>query len=107
MRVEREVVVAATPAAVWEAVFDGDQLAGWLVEPGEPVRQVRIEAVEAERYVRFQWWPDDGSGPRTEVDLDLAPVDGGTRVRVVETFVGAPPRRPLGFQLRARALVSA
>ena len=127
MRVERQVVVPVAPAEVWEAVVDGDRLAAWLggdadlrvdldLEPGatgtvteanEPTRQVRVDVVEPERRLRFQWWPEDGSGPLTEVELDLAEVGAGTRVRVIETFIApapyAPaPRRPLGFHLRAQ-----
>lgn len=147
VRVEREITLPAPPAEVWEAIVDGDLLGAWLgggrdldvdldVEPGatgmvvevdEPARHVRVETVDPQRRVRFHWWPEDGSGPLTEVDLGLTEVDGGTRLRVIETLVAPAPfgtapldasqldsstgplerRGRLGFQLEARVLVDA
>ncbi len=147
VRVEREITLPVPLAEVWEAIVDGDRLGAWLgggsdldvdldVEPGatgtvveadESARHVRVETVDPRRRVRFHWWPEDGSGPLTEVDLGLTEVDGGTCLRVIETVVAPAPfdtapldathfdsgadrperRGRLGFQLRARVLVDA
>lgn len=123
MRIERETVVPAPPAAAWDAIVDPSLLEAWLggdarldvdleVVPGAvgtvaeaegPVRRVRVDRVDPPRHLRFTWWPDDGSGPLTQVDLYLQEVDGGTRVRVFETYISPAPHRRLGFQLRARS----
>ena len=134
MRIEREVVLPAAPAEVWEAVTDEGRMGQWLggevdldvavdvapggsgivTGPGEPLWHMRVHTVEPGRRLGFEWWPDDGSGPLTEVELELTALDDGTLVRVVETFVAPPPLLPrdqdrprrLGFELRARVPVS-
>ncbi len=94
-RVQRDVVVPATPEQVWEVVT-GD---GWLADqvsldlrPGGDAsflangneRTGWVEEVREHERLAF-WWAADGE-PAGRVELTLEPVsDGCTRVVVVET----------------------
>jgi uncharacterized protein YndB with AHSA1/START domain len=93
-RIERELVVEATPEEVWEVVL-GD---GWLADevkldlrPGGEAtfrstaeqRAGWIEEVSHAHKLAF-WWAR-GDEPATRVELTLLPEDGATRVRVTET----------------------
>jgi uncharacterized protein YndB with AHSA1/START domain len=94
MQVEREVVFPASPSEVWEALTEPERLEEWFAteveldaQPGgegvfrwgdgDERHAVVREIVEEERLV-FDW--EDGY-----VVLELEEVDGGTRVRVLET----------------------
>ena len=111
MQVEREIVFPASPTEVWEALTEPDRLEEWFateveldVRPGgagvfrwgdgEERRAVVREVEEAERLVLD--WEDDG-----EVVLELEEVDGGTRLRVVETS----PEWSTALELHALAWV--
>ena len=113
MQVEREIVLPASPAEVWEALTDPERLEEWFateveLDPtpggegvfrwgdGEERHAVVREARPEERLVLD--WDDDG-----EVVLELEEVDGGTRVRVVETAAGWGT----ALELRALAWVAA
>src|SRR5690242_2564056 len=95
MRVEREIVVPEAPDEVWEALTEPERLEEWFATEveldarpggegvfrygdGEERRAVVREADPGERLVLD--WDDEGS-----VELELTEVDGGTRVRVVES----------------------
>jgi uncharacterized protein YndB with AHSA1/START domain len=95
MQIEREIVVPAAPDEVWEALTDPERLEEWFAndveldaqpggegvfrwDDGDERRAVVREAEPGERLVLD--WDDDG-----QVVLELDEVDGGTRVRVVET----------------------
>ena len=95
MQIEREIVVPASPAEVWEALTEPERLEEWFAteveldaQPGgegvfrwgdgDERRAVVREVDEAERLV-LDW--DDGG----EVVLELEEVDGGTRLHVIET----------------------
>ena len=95
MQIEREIVVPASPAEVWEALTEPVRLEEWFAteveldarpggagvfrwENGEERRAVVREAEPGERLVLD--WDDEG-----EVVLELEEVEGGTRVHVVET----------------------
>jgi uncharacterized protein YndB with AHSA1/START domain len=103
MQIEREIVVPAPPDEVWEALTEPDRLEEWFAteveldaQPGgegvfrwgdgEERRATVREAAECERLVLD--WSDGG-----EVVLELEEVDGGTRLRVVESTpeVGTAP----------------
>lgn len=95
--VRREVVLAAPPDEVWEALTEPERLAEWFAsdverEPdgatrfgwadGESRRAV-YEQVEEPRLLAFRW--SDEEGPETRVELTLVEVPEGTRLTVVES----------------------
>jgi uncharacterized protein YndB with AHSA1/START domain len=102
--IEREMDLAATPDAVWEALTDPDWLGSWLADAvelelwpggearfavGDSVRTGWVEEVTPPGDERGDgrlafWWAEDGE-PASRVELSLSPLDPGTRLRVVET----------------------
>jgi uncharacterized protein YndB with AHSA1/START domain len=123
-RIERELLVDASPDEVWEAVTRD----GWLADeveldlrPGgdaqfrsaDGVKSGWIEEISAPARLTF-WWAVDGE-PATRVELTLAPEakSSMTRLRVVETrplelldLVGLP-LRGIGGRTFGPALVAA
>ena len=112
MQVEREIVFPASPAEVWEALTEPGRLEEWFANEaeldaqpggegrfrwgdGEERRAVVREAEPEERLVLD--WEDEG-----EVVLELEEVEGGTRVRVVETS----PEWSTALELHALAWVA-
>jgi uncharacterized protein YndB with AHSA1/START domain len=97
-RVERDAVVEASPAEVWEALTDEDRLQEWIapeveldpVEGGDLLVRDRdgerpgtVETVEEEERFAFTW-ERPGQG-ESLVEFTIEAVPGGTRVTVVET----------------------
>jgi uncharacterized protein YndB with AHSA1/START domain len=95
MQIEREVVFPAPPDEVWEALTEPERLEEWFAndveldarpggegvfrwDDGEERHAVVRELEEARRIVLD--WDDDG-----QTTIELAEVDDGTRVHVVET----------------------
>jgi uncharacterized protein YndB with AHSA1/START domain len=93
-RIERELLLPATPETVWEAVT-GD---GWLADrvaldlrPGgeaefesaDGVRTGWVEDVSAPERLTF-WWSHDDE-PASRVELSIEPGGEHTRLRIVET----------------------
>jgi uncharacterized protein YndB with AHSA1/START domain len=82
--VEREIVVPATPEDAWRAVIGSDWLAQIDPVPGGEVEGDGgtgfVEEADAPRRLSF-WWGEDV----TRVEIELEPVEDGTRVRVVES----------------------
>jgi uncharacterized protein YndB with AHSA1/START domain len=125
--VEREVTVPASPAEVWLAVTQSDEVSAWFgadaqleVRPGGrgvfrwrdgTERHVVVEDVEPPRRLSFRWLPFQRTAagevitlPSTRVEIILDEVPGGTRVRVVEQpafSVGSTPARSAGPVLAA------
>jgi uncharacterized protein YndB with AHSA1/START domain len=108
MQVEREIVFPESPGELWEALTEAERLEEWFateveLDPrpggegvfrwgdGEVRRATVREASEQERLV-LDW--EDGGG---EVVLELVEVEGGTRLRVVETT----PEFGTALELRA------
>jgi uncharacterized protein YndB with AHSA1/START domain len=111
-RIERELVVDASPEAVWDAVT-GD---GWLADEvlldlrpggdasfrsGADSREGWVEEAAAPSRLAF-WWAADGE-PATRVELTIDEEHAGSRLRVVETrpldvldLVGMPLRYASG-----------
>jgi uncharacterized protein YndB with AHSA1/START domain len=102
--VERTVDLPAPPEEVWEAVTDAEQLSRWFADDveldarpggrgrfvdGDEARRARVDEVEPARRLAFRWWPEDGDGPVTRVELVLEPCPEGTRLVIVETPVVA------------------
>lgn len=93
-RVERELVVEATPQEVWEVVLGP----GWLAEEvelelrpggeatfrsGDEQRSGWVEEIVDTRKLAF-WWAR-GDEPASRVELTLRPEGATTRLRVTET----------------------
>ena len=73
MEVRREVVLDAPLEEVWDALTDPDRLEEWFAAP-----DVVVEEVEEWRRVAYEL-------EESRVAIELDEVEGGTRVRVVET----------------------
>jgi uncharacterized protein YndB with AHSA1/START domain len=101
----RSIEVPATPDEVWEQIVDGELAQEWMgvrVEPrrgGEvtvPGREVigTVEELAPGESITWTWREVDGDP--SQVTIDLEPVDGGTKVTVVERLLeyritGTPP----------------
>ena len=103
-RIERTVEIAHPPAKVWEALTTAGGLAAWFgdeatidLRPGGSAHmtwkhghtaEMRVERVEEPSVFGYTWHiyglPEDDPR-RTYVEFTLEPVDGGTRLTVVET----------------------
>ncbi len=102
--IARELMLAVSPDAVWEAVTDPTWLESWLADavslelcPGGEARfwidgRVRSGWVEevsppvadaAAGRLAF-WWAQDGE-PASRVELEITPTISGTLLRVSET----------------------
>jgi uncharacterized protein YndB with AHSA1/START domain len=109
VQVEREIVFPESPEEVWEALTEPERLEEWFATEveldarpggagvfrwgdGDERRATVREAAEQERLV-LDW--DDGG----EVVVELEQVDGGTRLRVVEST----PEFGTALELRALA----
>jgi uncharacterized protein YndB with AHSA1/START domain len=104
-RITRSVELDASTEDVWRALTEPALLGEWLdsdveldvrpggegviVEADGAVRRARVDEVQPARRLALQWWPEDGSGPSSTVELDLEPTPAGTRVVVTETLVPA------------------
>ena len=121
-RIERELVVEASPEEVWETITSP----GWLADEvrfelrpggdaafrsGEREKLGWVEDVCAPERLTF-WWSLDGE-PASRVELTLTDETEGTRLRVVESrpldvldLVGTPLQR-IGGRTFGPALVAA
>ena len=114
--IEREVVLPASPAEVWPAVSEAEDVSAWFgadaeldVRPGGrgvfrwpdgTERRAVIEDVDPGRRLVFRWLPFERTAegavvmvPSTRVEITLDEVPGGTRVRVVEQPAASPSDR--------------
>lgn len=105
-RITRTLELAAPAETVWRAITDPDQLGDWLgssveldlrpggdgtvVETDGVVRRARVDEVDPARRLAWQWWPADGTGSPSTVELELEPTEDGTRVVVTETLAPSP-----------------
>ncbi len=120
-RIEKAVVLRATPARVWRAVSDAKEFGTWfrvalqgafvegqvtrghITYPGYEHLQmeVLVERMVPERLLSFRWHPfaidpavDYSKEPTTLVEFRLEPVPEGTRLTVTESgFDRLPPGR--------------
>ena len=99
--VQRSVEVGASPDEVWELLVDDHERGGWFggeteleavpggngwfTDPDGTRRSAVVEEVAPGRRLAWTWWPDDESGDRSRVDIDLTPTPNGSRVSVTET----------------------
>ena len=110
-QIEREVLLSASPAEVWRALTDGDQVSEWFgaeVEmephrggrvhfrfPDGTKRGAVIETFETERLLVLRWLPFEQnaqgrtqSRPSTNVRFSLRPSDRETLLVVQEYVPG-------------------
>ena len=106
-RITRTVELDATAGEVWRAMTEPELLGDWLdsiveldvrpggegtiVDPDGAVRRARVDEVEPARRLALRWWPEDGTGPESTVELELEQTEQGTRVVVTETLVETAP----------------
>jgi uncharacterized protein YndB with AHSA1/START domain len=104
-RIRRTVELDAPAADVWRALTEpallGDWLgqeveldvrpggSGFIVEDDGAVRRAQVDEVDPLRRLALRWWPEDGDGPESTVELELEPTQSGTLLVVTETM-GAP-----------------
>jgi len=129
-RIERHVEIKAPVDAVWRALSDHEQFGRWfgvklegpfevgkasrgmITHPGyeHVVWEADVVAIEPPRRLAFAWHPygidpkvDYSVEPRTTVDFTLTPIDGGTRVTVVESGFDAIPehRRAEAYRMNS------
>ncbi len=98
MEIEREILLDAPPAEVWEALTDPGELEEWFANDVEfdldaggvfrwddgDVRHAVVEDVDAGRRLAIRWW-DPSRPEESEVTFTLEPVETGTRLVVTET----------------------
>jgi uncharacterized protein YndB with AHSA1/START domain len=100
--VRREVVLPVAPEELWPALTEPDRLAEWFApeveidaRPGggavfrweDGTRRAVVEEVDAPHRLSFRWaeLDSDGGAAPSRVEFSLEEVEGGTRLRVVET----------------------
>jgi uncharacterized protein YndB with AHSA1/START domain len=103
--VERAVELPAEPSEVWERIVTGDLAEEWMgvrVEPRPggsvtvPDRPVigTVEEVVPGKRITWSWREIDGEP--SQVTIEVAPIDGGSKVTIVERLLeyritGSPP----------------
>jgi len=128
-RIEKQIVLRATPARVWRALSNAREFGTWFgaeftddFAPGKEARgKVKyqgkeltmafvVERMEPERLLAFRWHPfavdptvDYSSEPMTRVELVLSAVPEGTRLTVTETGFDQIPiaRRAKAFEMNS------
>lgn len=103
--IERSIELPVEPDEVWERIVVGDLAEEWLgvrVDPRRggvvsvPGREMigTVEEVLAGETITWSWRPVDGDP--SQVTIEVAPIEGGSRVTVVERMLdyrieGSPP----------------
>jgi uncharacterized protein YndB with AHSA1/START domain len=130
-RIERTILLKAPRSRVWRAVSNAAEFGAWFgvdfkgkaFAAGKPIRgkitypgyehiemEVQIERLEPERVLSWRWHPaaidpavDYSDEPTTLVEFELAEVEGGTRLTVVESGLDKIPlaRRATVFRLNS------
>jgi uncharacterized protein YndB with AHSA1/START domain len=102
--IERDLVLPQPLERVWAALTDPKELGSWFpdrveldvrpggegtftfdTDDGDHVAAVTVEAIEPMTRFAFWWGEANGSEQRTLVDFTLEPVEGGTRLHLVES----------------------
>lgn len=105
LEITRSIDIAAAPAKVWAALTEQDLIAQWMGDSAEfdPVPggtgffgwsghgrfRVVVEQIEAPTLLVYRWArqtdTDPVRGNSTVVRFELSPIDGGTRLSVLES----------------------
>ncbi len=116
-QVRRSVEVELDPAEVWELLVDDDERSSWFggpstlevapggegsfTDPDGTRRQATVGEVDEGRRLSWTWWPEGDDGAPSRVQIDLAPVPGGTTVVVTEVPLVPVARAALQTSLRS------
>ena len=128
-RIEKQIVLRATPARVWRSLSNAREFGTWFgaefeddFAPGKEARgKVKyqgkeltmtfvVERMEPERLLAFRWHPfavdptvDYASEPMTLVEIAISPVPEGTRLTVTESGFDRIPaaRRARAFEMNS------
>ncbi len=105
-RIEREIVIEASPERVWAVLTEPEHVGVWFAESVEGDLRpgaasvltweehgsfnIQVEKAEPPRYYAFRWaarspGADPGEGNSTLVEFRLIPEADGTRLHVVES----------------------
>ncbi|MGH7662882.1 MAG: SRPBCC family protein [Gemmatimonadaceae bacterium] len=127
-RIEKRVVLHASPSRVWSAITNAEQFGAWFrmnlegeFAEGETIRgrvthpgyehvtvEMLVERIEPERYFSYRWHPyaidpaaDYSAEPTTLVEFILQETEGGTAVTIVESGFDRIPlaRRAEAFRM--------
>ena len=105
LEITRSIDIAAAPARVWAALTEQDLIAQWMGDSAEfdPVPggtgffgwsghgrfRVVVEQIEAPTLLVYRWARQSDTDPvrgnSTVVRFELSPIDGGTRLSVLES----------------------
>jgi uncharacterized protein YndB with AHSA1/START domain len=111
-RIEREITIAAPIERVWSVLTEAEHIGGWFADAGAEIdlrpggalvmsweehgtTRARVEAVEPPHRFAYRWTAHHAQGAEPEegnstlVEFTLAPEEGATRLRVVETGFAA------------------
>jgi uncharacterized protein YndB with AHSA1/START domain len=111
-RIEREITIAAPVERVWSVLTEAEHIGGWFADAGAEIElrpggalvmsweqhgttRARVETVEPPHRFAYRWTAhhaqgeEPAEGNSTLVEFTLAPADGSTRLRVVESGFGA------------------
>ena len=127
-RIEKNIVLRATPSRVWRALTDPKEFGAWFgvelkgaFKPGARVRgqithkgyehvplEITVEKMEPENLFSFRWHPyaidpgvDYSNEPTTLIEFKLEPVAEGTHLTVIESGFDRIP-----LERRAKAFAS-
>ncbi len=127
-RIEKKIVLRASPSRVWRALTDAREFGAWfgarldgaVFAPGAKVAgqiaspgyeswklEIAVERMEPERLFSYRWHPypepgkDYSAEPTTLVEFRLAKIEGGTELTVVESGFDRIPasRRDKAFRM--------
>jgi uncharacterized protein YndB with AHSA1/START domain len=130
-RIEREILLKAPRAKVWNALADAESFGQWFgvkfqgqrFVPGQVTQgyitypgyehvlmQVEVQKLEPQRLLSFHWHPyavdpnqDYSKEPPTLVEFILEEAEGGTLLRVIESGFDKVPaaRREEAFRMNS------
>jgi len=130
-RIEKNIVLRATPSRVWRALTDPKEFGAWFgvelkgaFKPGARVRgqithkgyehvplEITVEKMEPENLFSFRWHPyaidpgvDYSNEPTTLIEFKLEPVAEGTHLTVIESGFDRIPleRRAKAFEMNSQ-----
>jgi uncharacterized protein YndB with AHSA1/START domain len=110
--VERSIQLSADPSLVWQHVTEGELLSTWMegsveiepraggvismTEPGGATYTGVVDELDPGRRLQWEWRSEDGMPARVEIEIE--PLESGTRLTIRETLLHqqvfeTPPQR--------------